>query len=604
MTNIKLSKEHISTFMGDIVTLRLLSVSDIANEDICWISEDENVCYVRDFKTQGTPNFSDGVLLVMLNEGETKVKAILGGICYTCSVVVRAPKKASKEDNLNYYFADFHSHTSQNHNREEFLKRCDNTPITVLNEVKSEGFFDCFTISDHADLVDNKEFFRVFLSAEEAQDSNFIVFSGTESEITDVEVDRHGYEHKNSGEVVTANTHGYANVKTWDEYFSLVYKNPLAICSFAHPQILGHGIKCIWNFSFQRKISSKMLEMFRLIEVGNGGDRLQNLIHERMYSVGLDAGLRLSPVSTSDWHGPNWGKTSLRGRTILMAPEKSKELFIDAIRNNRIYATENGNVKLSFTVNNETQGSTLIICENYKFHIKISHFSKPQKGEEPMLLEVISDYGKTIKSIWLSGHEDICLDFDIISNSARYFYLKITSKSGDRTWSSPIWTGRSADKMPKVDFEGNEINKSKWKVIECSNGNNPQNLIANGPENPWIGEDTKAEFIIDMGELTNLCAVGIYPHTVSRYDDTLPETEGVARFVSDYEIYLGDGNMKFELVSKDTIRCYGEEKIDEFDLRNARYIKIKILSTTGSSQYKEKYKNSPVMIGEIYAYEK
>lgn len=597
-----LSKNSISTFAGNIVTLQLLSDTDISNENIIWSSSDENIVYIRDFKSVGTPNFSDGVLLVMMGVGSARVKAELNGEIFKCEIIVHEIETAKEDDKFNFYFGDFHAHTSQNHNRTEFPLRTDSIPLTVLEEVKREEFFDCFTISDHACLVNNREFFRAFLSAEATESADFIPFPGTESEISDVEEDHHGYPHKNSGEVVTYNCHGYAAVKNWDDYFKLTYKNPYAIASFAHPQILGWSVKGIWNFSFDRKICPEMLQMFRTIEVGNGGDRAQNLVHERMYSVGLDCGLKLSPVSTSDWHGPKWGATSLRGRTILLSPKKSKEMFIDAIRNNRIYATENGNVKLWYTVNDRIVASTLDLTDTYKFHVEISHFNKPTDSEKTMLLEVVSDYGRTIKRVDINPDENIILDFDVKSETARYFYLKLTSVDGDRTWSSPVWTSRAFDPTPHKEFKGTELDKSKWTVVSCSDGNDPGKLISGSYEEPWIGTKTNAEFVIDLGQTTDIRAIGIYPHTISRSDESISDTEATARFVSDYELYIGDEYQNFTLVSKDTVRCYGEEKIDEFELSQARYIKVKILTTAGASQYKKKYMNSPVMIGELYAY--
>ncbi|MBO5743157.1 MAG: discoidin domain-containing protein [Clostridia bacterium] len=600
----KLSKTSIKTFCGNIVTLMLISSKDISKEDIIWTSSDESIVYIRDFKQNGTPNFSEGVLLVMMGEGTANVKAEFNGNEYTCLVESREMKKASPLDNFNFYFGDFHTHTSQNHKKDEFPLRTDTTPLTVLKEIKDEAFFDCTTISDHACLVNNREFFRVFLSAEETENEGFIVFPGTECEVAEIEYDRHGIAHKNAGEIVTFNTHGYASVDIWDKYYKEVYKNPCAIASFAHPQIMGWSVKGIWNFSFDRKIRPEMREMFRLIEVGNGGDRAQNLVHERMYSKGLDCGLKLSPVSTSDWHGPKWGASSLRGKTIILSPQKSKEYFIDAIRNNRIYACENGNVKLRYTVNGFVEGSTLQDNTNYKFSVNISHFNKPAEEEKIFLLELVSDYGKTVKSININQKENTNIEFEYSSETARYFYLKLTAKNGDRTWSSPVWTGREFDPVPHKIFEGIELDKSKWSVVSCSKGNDPQKLFSGDYEDAWIGEDTKAEFVIDLGELTDISAIGIYPHTISRFDETLSVTEATARFVSDYELYVADESMDFKLVSKDTVRCYGEEKLDEFETQKARFIKIKILSTAGASQHKEKYKNSPVMIGEIYAYKR
>lgn len=599
-----LSKNNISTFCGDIVTLRLLSDNDISCERINWSSSNESVVYIKEFSNGNEDSFSDGVLLVMMGVGSAVVKAELYGQVFECQVESKTMETANINDKFNFYFGDFHAHTSQNHEKDEFPYRTDSTPLTVLKEIKEEGFYDCATISDHADLVNDREFFRVFLSSEETENDDFIPFSGTECEVEELEYDHHGNLHKNAGEVVTFNTHGYASVKTWDEYFAETYKNPYAIASFAHPQILGWFVKCIWNFSFAKKLRPEMLEMFRLIEVGNGGDRAQNLVHERMYSVGLDCGLKLSPVSTSDWHGPKWGATSLRGKTIVLSPKKSKEMFIDAIKNNRVYATENGNVKLWYTVNDSIVASTLDLTDTYKFHVEVSHFNKPCDTEKIVLVEVVSDYGKTVKTLNVDPKEENVLDFEVKSDTARYFYLKLTSAEGDRTWSSPVWTGRKFDEICRDTFKGTELDKTKWSVVSCSDGTDPKKLFSGSHEDPWTGTESSAEFVIDLGELTDISAIGIYPHMVSRTDDSLTDTEATARFVSDYEMYIAKDLNDFIMVSKDTIRCYGEEKIDEFETTTARYIKIKILATAGASQHKPKYKNSPVMIGEIYAYKK
>ena len=599
-----LSKKSIRTFCGNIVTLRLLSEKNISKENIIWSSSDESIVSIRDFKTSGTPNFSDGVLLIMMGEGRAQIRAELNGDVFICNVESVKRQTASSGDKMNFYFGDFHTHTSQNHNRVEFPKRYDTTPLSVLKEIKDEGFYDCVTISDHACLVNNREFFRVYLSAEETESDDFIVFPGTECEVAELEYDRHGVPHKNAGEIVSFNTHGYASVENWDKYYHETYKNPCAIASFAHPQILGWSVKGIWNFSFDRKLREEMLYMFRLIEMGNGGDRGQNLIHERAYSLGLDSGLRLSPVSTSDWHGPSWGAKSLRGKTILLAPGKSKELFIDAIKNSRVYACENGNVKLRYSVNGAIEGSVLSDCKDYNFSVNISHFNKPSDEEKIFLLELVSDYGKTVKTINITPDDTTEINFTYSSDTARYFYIKLTAQNGDRTWSSPVWTGRVFDKIPRKVFEGEEIDKSAWSVVSSSGGSSPEKLYSGNYEDPWISDSPRAEAIIDLGKTQDISAVGIYPHTIIRNNEAFSDTEAAARFVSDYEIYISDESSDFKLVSKDTIRCYGEEKIDEFETTQARYIKIKVLSTAGSSQHKPKYKNSPAMIGEIYVYKK
>ena len=86
----------------------------------------------------------------------------------------------------------------------------------------------------------------------------------------------------------------------------------------------------VWNFSLEKNNTPALRRMVKLVEVGNGGDRKSNLINEYVYSVALDNGFRVSTCCSSDSHGPVWGYGAFPGKTVLMAPEKSREAFLDA----------------------------------------------------------------------------------------------------------------------------------------------------------------------------------------------------------------------------------------------------------------------------------
>ena len=116
-----LSKTNIRTFCGNIVTLRLLSEKNISKENIIWSSSDESIVFIRDFKTTGAPNFSDGVLLIMMGEGRAQIKAELNGEEYICDVESGKRQTASPDDKMNFYFGDFHTHTGKIHKNKGFI---------------------------------------------------------------------------------------------------------------------------------------------------------------------------------------------------------------------------------------------------------------------------------------------------------------------------------------------------------------------------------------------------------------------------------------------------------------------------------------------------
>ncbi len=609
--NIHLSKQTISTFRGDVVTLQLIGDTDLSDAPIKWETSNADLVSIREFclgkctvNRDGTyAAFNDGILLTMLGTGEASVSATLDGVTYTCAVNLREPKSAKVTDKFNFYFGDFHTHSSTIHTRKEFLERTDYFPRDVWKSVKEEGFFDSFVVSDHACLVDDREFFNLFLDAEAAETPDFIAFPGVECEVVLKQDDAYGRTHKNAGEIVTFNTPGYRVTTTWDDFFDYTSGNPLAISSFAHPQVLGYDIYGMWNFSLEKNTTPQMLKRFKMIEMGNGRDEEdQVLLHETMYSRALDCGYHLAPVSTSDWHFPPWGATCLRGRTIVLAPEKSREMFLDAIYNARLYATENGNVKLWYTVNGHIPAQTLPMTDTYDFHVELSHFNPPKESEKTAIVEVISDYGKIVYSKEVEPSDSNILDFTVKSDTARYFYLRIFSTEGDRTWSPAMWTGREYDPCPQPEFTGVKIPKASMSIVSCTPGTDPSLLINDNPKEAWSSDTPEAEIIIDLGNEEELCAIGYWPHEISRDDPDITEAQYGARFLSGYEFFVSEDGQSYIPVGDGTMLCHGGEQLVRFGSKKARFVKLKLLGSAGSVSHKPRYAGTPVMVGEFDIY--
>lgn len=607
----KLSKQSISTFRGDVVTLRLVGDTDLTDAPIIWQSSDESIVSVREFclgkctinRDGAYTAFNDGVLLTMLGTGEANITVALNGEVFNCSVRVREPESAKPTDKFNFYFGDFHTHSSTIHTRKEFLERTDYFPRDVWKSVKEEGVFDSFVVSDHACLVDDREFFNLYLDAEEAETDEFIAFPGVECEVVLKQEDSYGRLHKNAGEIVTFNTPGYKVTTEWQEFFDNTSQNPLAISSFAHPQVLGYDTFGMWNFSLEKNTTPQMLKRFKMIEMGNGRDEEdQVLLHETMYARALDCGYHLAPVSTSDWHFPPWGATCLRGRTVVLAPKKSREMFLDAVYNARLYATENGNVKLWYTVNGHIPAETLPMTDTYDFHVELSHFNPPEESEKTAIVEVISDYGKIVYSQTVDPADENTLDFTVNSDTARYFYLRIYSTEGDRTWSPAVWTGRDYDPCPQPEFTGVKISKDSMTIVSCTPGTDPKLLINDNPKDAWTSDASSAEIIIDLGTNEDVCAIGYWPHEISRDNPDISEAQYGARFLSGYEYYISHNGEDYTMVGNGTMLCHGGEQRVVFDKYSARYVKIKLLSSAGSASHKPRYTDTPVMVGEFDIY--
>ena len=309
------------------------------------------------------------MLLILKAVGRAKVKALYGGKEYVCEVEVREPKHASSDEELNYYFADMHDHTVYTHNHEECFAREKEFQIDYINQLKEENLMDASAISDHAGVISDTDFFRGFVADEKSEPKSVVILPGAESEITYVIEDRFGIKRRLSGEIVTLNAEAYVPKKSWEEFEESFSKTPEPIGIFAHPTISGFSTPGLWNFDFANHNTEGNLRVMRGVELGTGKDQDECLIYEYAYSDALDAGFKVSPTCSSDSHGPIWGYYKIPGKTVIMAKEKSREAFVDALRNNRFYATETGNVKLRYSVNGKYAPCELQPCEKYLFKV-------------------------------------------------------------------------------------------------------------------------------------------------------------------------------------------------------------------------------------------
>jgi hypothetical protein len=425
-----------------------------------------------------------------------------------------------------------------------------------------------------------------------------VIFPGCESQCSpaDIKADRFGIKPKSGGELVSFNSDSYVNATSWSEFAEAFKDTPLPIISFAHPQIIGWAKKGNGNFDFEEINTPQLINLVKMIEMGNGEDRETNAINEYSYSVALDCGFKVSPCSTTDAHGPKWGYGIASGKTIIMAPDKSKEMLLDALYENRVYASESGQVKLLFTVNDGIVGETIPLTENYKFHIETSLFSENEENR-PVKCQVISNGGCTLKVI----EGDLSsIDFEIKSDSASYFYLRLTDINGKKTWSAPIWTGRPCQYKEQPQLP--PIDKKEFSAIDVSTGKNADILINDNPEDIWISETSNPSIVIDMKKEYPISAVGHYPLRPIMgeiIEQGLYPNNIVTQYVSEYEVSVSDNGEDFKLVAKGQLRVFGKEELITFDTVKARYVKFDVISSTGKACELPKYANSKVRIGEL-----
>ena len=269
---------------------------------------------------------------------------------------------------------------------------------------------------------------------------------------------------------------------------------------------------------------------------------------------------------------------------------------MDALEHNRVYACESGQVRLRLEVNGQAAPCTLEPTAEYHFRVEIGCFDDPSC--RPVRCQVISDWGKTVAEPECAGRDVV--EFTVCSQSARYFYLRLTDEQGRKTWSSPVWTGREAEHTPENTLI--PLDKTGCTAVDLLSGKDAAELICDDPERMWTAEGTEASVLIDLKRNQRISAAGHYPVQVIRERlkaEGAAEPEKMAGFLSGYRISASLDGERFEPCAEGIIRVFGAEEIIRFEPVCARYIRVDMLSTVGRESGLEKYRDARLTVGEL-----
>jgi hypothetical protein len=597
----KLSSNQINSYCGNVVPLRLLGGPAYGKEAITWRC-DADCVQITSFAGEDGGCFTDGILLTLLKPGSAVVTATLDGQEYRCQVSIREMKTACSGKHLNYYIGDLHDHTCKKHKVDEFQAKTSDYPIDFIRQIRDEGRLDFCAVSDHSVLLNNREYFRGYADAEDAGPMDLVVFPGCEAEITPREADRYGVVHKNAGEIVTVNASNYASVLSWDAFYEKFACSPFAISTLAHPQVVGGSSKGMWNFCLHKNNTPRLRQMVKLVEMGNGSDLRANLINEYVYSVALDNGFKVSTSSSSDCHGPDWGYDCFAGKTVIMAPEKSKEAFTDALLNNRVYASFTGNVKVFYSVNGIAAPATLPETSRYDFHVELGSFYE-DASTVPVKCQVISDYGMCVNAV--ENFDPSGFDFTVESGTARYFYLRLLDSEGRKTWSPPVFTGRAID-APNQDVLM-PLEKTGFTAVDESSGADASSLLNDKPEDTWFSQGTTCSIVIDMKKEETVAGLGVYHQMFDKMQliaDGIDMHLALSHLPYAYRISTSVDGKTYTHQAAGVFRIFSGEHIVHFPQHSARFVKLEILSTVGVNSGRGLYDGANIGIAELTVYQK
>ena len=145
----------------------------------------------------------------------------------------------------------------------------------------------------------------------------------------------------------------------------------------------------------------------------------------------------------SDAHEVDWDAVAVpyEFRTVLLAPALTRADLFVALRANRGYATLDGDLRVSFTVDGAVMGSTLSPRTRYTVAATVSDPDVLVAGDRVTRLDLVSDGGAVVASKAVNAHS-VSWSLPVTSATARYYFLRVTTGDGVTAWTAPVWTGR------------------------------------------------------------------------------------------------------------------------------------------------------------------
>jgi len=328
----------------------------------------------------------------------------------------------------NVYFGQLHAHTN--------LSDGTGSVEEAFDHASKVENLDFFAVTDHSDSFDNADAGAIGAdgrsisagwaagkqAAASVTNGNFVGLFGFEMTWP---------EDKQLGHISTFNTPGwqtrdqedFENVPTaLEHYYKALTTVPGSVSQFNHPDII-HG-----DFERFDHYSPQYDAVISLLEVA-GEDGVVDCAY---YDLALDKGWHVAPTNNQNNHNGQWGDAS-RARTVILAETLTEEALYAAMKDRRVYATQDSDLTVYYTLNGAVMGSILPKSKEAEITVFLSDPTDEAIGN----VEVVADGGVVLDSADVGTPAQV-LELSV-SGGHSYYYLRITQPDGDVAVTAPVW---------------------------------------------------------------------------------------------------------------------------------------------------------------------
>jgi hypothetical protein len=320
------------------------------------------------------------------------------------------------------YYGGFHSHSN--------VSDGTGTPNEAYNYAKNVSHLDFFSLADHSDqygAINDNEWVAMKTAADAYNEPGvFTSFRGFE------------WSNPIYGHVTVMNSDNYCTTSSPTNTF-------IGLCDWINTR------ECIAFFNHPGFANSLGMEFSHLETTPNSkfiGIELwcmdldfstyyyndgyfTNDGNKGYYDEALIRSWKIGALGSEDNHVATWGKLNDH-RMAILANANTREEIYSALKAKRFYSTLDKNLALSFNINGNEMGST-VLPGNYGIHILASD------GDGELFTQVQLLKNGTVVNTWTPNLATPDITSTISSVNNDYYYVRVRQADGDEAVSSPIW---------------------------------------------------------------------------------------------------------------------------------------------------------------------
>ena len=357
---------------------------------------------------------------------------------------------AASSQTYNFYFGNLHAHTAYSDGNKDSTKSHVSTPSGSYQYARQSEHFDFLGISEHNHYTAKnnpgmhvEDYSKGLGQADQENDNGtFVCLYGIEFGVI-----------TNGGHVLiygldsligweTDNHDIFCGKFDYKKLWTILSARPASFAILAHPE--DTHFKKLLNSPYNATADEAICGV--TVKTGPAFTKLKNYKAKASgnfysyYKWMLAKGYHMGPVIDHDTHNTVIGR-SHQSRTVVLAPSLTRDNLMEGYEAMRFYASEDWNVKVTFTVNGEVMGSSLTDVDEVNIEVSVDDEDASEKTSSIKVLWGVPKSGVLAKTL-ISKINSETLSYTGNAPNAAYYFLEITQKDGDKIYTAPVWVKR------------------------------------------------------------------------------------------------------------------------------------------------------------------